>query len=298
MPRNPPRPPRPSRPQRTDLDLADEDDLALASPPSDLNLEDIDEPTVAADVDDDELRAGRTRAVCVLRSMTMSPSVSPIRSCSAKPSSATPGRPPSTIIGKADLDLGSDLDLSLDDKGGSDMNLAPRLRHSFRRAGDDLALEMEPAEPSGEFEGLPEVDIDLEAESSRILAPEEAAKVKGARRSRRRSGERPGARAHRQRSRAAAPRISTSAASRPVGIGPASPDSRRWSWTMTTIRCSAKAATSRSPARAAASTSSRRPTADSPLTKWRSTWPAPRRLVRRSTWATLAMQAVSGLDLS
>ena len=36
-----------------DLDLADEDEDALASPPSDFSLDDVDEPTVAA-LDDDE----------------------------------------------------------------------------------------------------------------------------------------------------------------------------------------------------------------------------------------------------
>ncbi len=54
--------------------------------------------------------------------------------------------------------------------------------------------------PSGDFEGLEELEVDLEAESSRILSPEDMAKVQ------RRRGcgqggrdQRPGARTHRQR---------------------------------------------------------------------------------------------------
>lgn len=165
-----------------DLDLADEGDLALASPPSDLNLEDIDEPTVAADIDDesvaeledleepsDVLSLDDEESISLTDSILLSESELGI----------TSKRPPSTIIGKADLDLGSDLDLGLEDKG-SDLKMAPGSDILSAAPGDDLALEMEPPSPSGEFEGLPEVDIDLEAESSRILAPEETAKVKGA----------------------------------------------------------------------------------------------------------------------
>jgi excisionase family DNA binding protein len=156
-----------------DLDLADEDE-ALASPPSDLNLEDIDEPTVAADADDEPAD--------VLSLDDDSISLSDSILLSEAEIGPASNRPPSTIIGKAELDLGSDLDLSLSDKdeAGSDMKLAPGSDILSAASGDDLALEIEPPSPSGEFEGLPEVDIDLEAESSRILAPEDLAKAKGA----------------------------------------------------------------------------------------------------------------------
>ncbi len=157
-----------------DLDLAD-DDEALASPASDLNLDDIDEPTVAADADDepaDVLSLDDDEVISLSDSILLSEAEI----------GAASNRPPSTIIGKAELDLSSDLDLSLGDKdeGGSDMKLAPGSDILSAAPGDDLALEMEPPSPSGEFEDLPEVDIDLEAESSRILAPEDVAKAQGA----------------------------------------------------------------------------------------------------------------------
>jgi hypothetical protein len=89
------------------------------------------------------------------------------------------GRPPSTIIGKAELDLDADLDLSPAEPAAgpaSDVKLAAD--SDILGADDDLGLDL--SDPSGDFEGLPEVDIDLEAESSRILAPEDVAKVKSA----------------------------------------------------------------------------------------------------------------------
>jgi hypothetical protein len=159
-----------------DLGLADEDEeAALASPPSDLNLEEVDEPTVAADADEepsDVLSLDDEESISLSDSILLSEAEL----------GATSKRPPSTIIGKADLDLGSDLDLiSADDEEGSDMKLAPGSDILSAAPGDaDLALEMEPPSPSGEFEGLPEVDIDLEAESSRILAPEDIAKAQKA----------------------------------------------------------------------------------------------------------------------
>src|SRR6185312_643256 len=44
--------------------------------------------------------------------------------------------------------------------------------------GDDLGLDL--PSPSGNFEGLEELEVDLEAESSRILAPEDVAKAQAA----------------------------------------------------------------------------------------------------------------------
>lgn len=158
-----------------DLDLADEEE-ELASPPSDLNLDDIDEPTVAADADDEELAD-------VLSLDDDDPiSLSDSILLSEAEIGSVSKRPPSTIIGKADLDFGSDLDLALSEKdeGGSDLKSAPGSDILSAAPGDDLALEMEPPSPSGEFEDLPELDIDLEAESSRILSPEDLAKAKGA----------------------------------------------------------------------------------------------------------------------
>jgi hypothetical protein len=79
------------------------------------------------------------------------------------------------------LDLSSDLDLiTEDDERASDVKLAPGSDILSAAAGEDLALEMEPPSPSGSFEGLDELEVDLEAESSRILAPDDLAKAKGA----------------------------------------------------------------------------------------------------------------------
>lgn len=166
-----------------DLDLADDDETELASPPSDLNLEDIDEPTVAADADD-ELTVDADEEPSDVLSLDDDETISLSDSILLSESELgiTSKRPPSTIIGKAELDLGSDLDLALsdDDKPGSDLKMAPGSDILSAAPGDDLELEMELPSPSGEFEGLPEIDIDLEAESSRILAPEDVAKAKGA----------------------------------------------------------------------------------------------------------------------
>jgi excisionase family DNA binding protein len=166
-----------------ELDLAD--DEAPASPPSDLNLEEVDEPTVAADVEDEASPAGeKVEEPSDVLALDDDEDISLADSIllSEAELGAASNRPPSTIIGKADLDLNSDLDLALGDSdmAGSDVKLAPGSDILSAGSGEDLALEIEPPSPSGEFEGLPEVDIDLEAESSRILAPEDVAKAKGA----------------------------------------------------------------------------------------------------------------------
>jgi excisionase family DNA binding protein len=151
-----------------DLDLAEDEG---SGPPSDISLEDVDEPTVAG-LDDDDSDA-----------LAIDLDESPINlSDSILLSEAelgeSPGRPPSTIIGKGDLDLDADLDLSPAPSGAgsaSDVKLAPP--SDIIPAGDD-ALEL--PSPSGEFAGLQEVEVDLEAESSRIMAPDDVAKAKGA----------------------------------------------------------------------------------------------------------------------
>lgn len=84
------------------------------------------------------------------------------------------GRPPSTIIGKVELDRESDLELapSSSGRGGkSDVRLA-------EPSDDVLASDVlgsgvldVGSSPSAKFEDLAELEIDLEAESSRILAP-------------------------------------------------------------------------------------------------------------------------------
>jgi len=64
------------------------------------------------------------------------------------------------------------------DKGAgptSDVRLAG---DSGMLGGDDLGLDL--PSPSGNFEDLEELEVDLEAESSRILAPDDVAKAQAA----------------------------------------------------------------------------------------------------------------------
>ncbi len=82
-------------------------------------------------------------------------------------------RPPSTIIGKAELGLDKeddDSDLKLKESSVSDVRLADEVD-----AGDiELASISDSGSDSG-FENLDELELDLEAESSRVLAPEDIA---------------------------------------------------------------------------------------------------------------------------
>jgi excisionase family DNA binding protein len=153
-----------------DLELAD-DEPAEAPMASDISLDDVDEPTVAG-IDEggssDALALDPDDAIDVYSDSIL---------LSEAELGDTGGRPPSTIIGKAELDLDADLDLSPSSSAAgpaSDVSLAPA--SDIIGGDEDLGLDL--TSPSGDFEGLPEVDIDLEAESSRILSPEDVAKVK------------------------------------------------------------------------------------------------------------------------
>jgi excisionase family DNA binding protein len=144
-----------------DLDVADE---ASAGPASDISLEEVDEPTVAGVEDESDALAIDLDD----ESISLSDSIL----LSEAELGTSPGRPPSTIIGRGELDLDADLDLSPAEKSSgppSDVTLG---------ADSDLGLEL--PSPSGDFAGLEEVEVDLEAESSRILSPEETAKARGA----------------------------------------------------------------------------------------------------------------------
>lgn len=91
---------------------------------------------------------------------------------------------PSTIIGKSELaSEEADLELSLDDDEGSDVSLASGAGASdvlsSGIAGSGVLDEL--TESSGglsAFEDLEELEIDLSAESSRILSPEDVEKVR------------------------------------------------------------------------------------------------------------------------
>ncbi len=152
-----------------DLELADEEEAQSVDPmASDVSLQDVDEPTVAG-IDE----GGSSDALAIEAEEPSDISDSILLSETELGESTS--RPPSTIIGKAELD--ADLDLSPVDEGpASDVKLAPP--SDILPAGDDDEDALDLPSPSGDFAGLEEVEVDLEAESSRILSPEDVEKVK------------------------------------------------------------------------------------------------------------------------
>jgi excisionase family DNA binding protein len=169
-------------PDASDLALDLDDDFAEAgaaaggeqasSRASDLNLDEIDEPTVAG-VEDDESDA----LAIDLDDDAISLSDSILLNEADLGTSS--GRPPSTIIGRAELDADADLDLSPVEKAQSptsDVKLAPG-SDVLPSGSEDFANL---PSPSGDFAGLDELEVDLEAESSRILSPEDVAKARSA----------------------------------------------------------------------------------------------------------------------
>ncbi len=88
----------------------------------------------------------------------------------------SPDRPASTIIGKVDLDLGADLELTDEESNAleSDVRLAD-LDDLGSDAGATGELPPMSGGPTVNFDDLEELELDLEAESSRILKPEDVA---------------------------------------------------------------------------------------------------------------------------
>jgi excisionase family DNA binding protein len=156
-----------------DSDLSLDHEEMVAGPASDLSLDEVDEPTVAG-IDDegsDVLSLDQDEAIDINTDSIL---------LSEAELGESLGRPPSTIIGKADLDLDADLDLSPLDKGGgpaSDVKLA---NESDLLAPSEIDIGLDMPSPSGNFEGLEELEVDLEAQSSRILAPDDVAKAQAA----------------------------------------------------------------------------------------------------------------------
>ncbi len=156
-----------------DLALADDDESA-PGPASDLSLDEVDEPTVAGldEGSDDALALDDDQEIDISKDSIL---------LSEAELGGPVGRPPSTIIGKSELDLDADLDLSPIDAGKhgpmSDVKLAAE-SEILPAADDDLLLDL--PSPSGSFEGLAEVDVDLETESSRIMSPDDVAKAQSA----------------------------------------------------------------------------------------------------------------------
>ncbi len=154
-----------------DLDLTD--DELLPGPASDLNLDDIDEPTVPANL---EAEIDSESIDLDSDSIDLSDSILLSEAEIGSPS----GRPPSTIIGKMELDPDGDLGIYSPPKAKSDSGAA-KVKPPSDIIEDELeALDMDPPGPSADFEGLEELEVDLEAESSRILSPEDLAQAKNA----------------------------------------------------------------------------------------------------------------------
>lgn len=130
---------------------------------SDIGLEDLDEPTVPADLADDE-------AESVLLSETEF--------------GDSEDRPPSTIIGKVDLDPTSDLELVLEteEESGtedvpSDVRLAPADADVLSSDGGSQVADSGPEGSKSAFSDIEELELDLESESSRVLSGRTAADV-------------------------------------------------------------------------------------------------------------------------
>jgi excisionase family DNA binding protein len=154
-----------------DSDLNLDNEELVAGPASDLSLEEVDEPTVAG-IDEE----GSDDALALDAGDSIDINTDSILLSEAELGESPP-RPPSTIIGKAELDMDADLDLSPLDKGAtaSDVKLADS--DLLPGSGmEDIGLDL--SDPSGDFSGLEELEVDLEAESSRIMSPEDVEKAK------------------------------------------------------------------------------------------------------------------------
>jgi excisionase family DNA binding protein len=159
-----------------DLDLGLDESSPIAAP-SDLSLEDLDEPTVPVEGtgDDDDVN------------LSLGDDLSDISDSillSETELGESTDRPPSTIIGKAEMSADLDLNLAPSDSDApatSAAKPAPAGKGGKSKTPPiDAALDVEPPSLTDNFGDLEELEIDLEAESSRILAPEDVAKAKQA----------------------------------------------------------------------------------------------------------------------
>jgi excisionase family DNA binding protein len=155
------------------LDLGDEEP-AVGAGMSDISLDDVDDATVPVDpaTDSDEMLLDDNDDID-----DMSDSIL----LSEAELGESTDRPPSTIIGKAEMAAELDLDLGgKNDPSTSDVKLAPSTSNVFSPPEVEDVLDIEPPSLSDNFGDLEELEIDLEAESSRILAPEDVAKAQQA----------------------------------------------------------------------------------------------------------------------
>ena len=161
------------------LDLGNSDlegDESPASPASDIGLEDLDDPTVPVEgtAEGDVLSLEGEEIDDMSDSILLS----------ENELGESTDRPPSTIIGKAEMAADLDLDLEPSDRDSvsmSDVRLAePSTSNVFVPGAHDSGLDIEPPSLSDNFGDLEELEIDLEAESSRILSPEDVNKAQQA----------------------------------------------------------------------------------------------------------------------
>ncbi|MEM1303461.1 MAG: helix-turn-helix domain-containing protein [Planctomycetota bacterium] len=167
----------------SDLDLSGELSVADESAPdSDPELLAVDEPTVPADEDvpAEESSAESTPSDTGDDLLVEDVDEEEDDAESILLTDASVGgssdRPPSTIIGKNELAAGDDdLELAPSGSGGpqSDVKLVADDE-------DDLVLGDASSGAAAQFEGLEELEIDLEAESSRILEAEDLEAAKAA----------------------------------------------------------------------------------------------------------------------
>lgn len=178
-----------------DLDIADDvgESIELAEEPepaasgtSDAELAALEEPTVSAEEGDDSLGLTDDEGSdLVLDSGDAGDDAESILLSEAELGD-TPDRPPSTIIGRSELAVDDDdLDLSpADDDAAAAVSDVILAEASGVLSPEDVGgSEVIPGggqPPSGKFEDLEELEIDLEAESSRILEAEDVAAAKAA----------------------------------------------------------------------------------------------------------------------
>jgi excisionase family DNA binding protein len=158
------------------LDLGDDEPLSNPAA-SDVSLDDLDEPTVPID--------GTSEGdVLALDGGDEIDEFSDSILLSETELGESTDRPPSTIIGKAEMAADLDLELSAsgsDASSKSDVRLAePSTSNVFSPSSRDAVLDTEPPSLSDNFGDLDELEIDLEAESSRILSPEDLTKAQQA----------------------------------------------------------------------------------------------------------------------
>lgn len=184
----------PEPPPPSDIDLAVEEDLELDLADSDPELTQATAPAIEPsdlefrDSDLDDTVTAETSDVALNQPEEPSDQSDSILLSEEELGESSTG-PASTIIGRSELELeDADLDLPSEEvsyDGGSDVRLASagasNVLSSAAADSDDVLddIEDEPSHASA-FENLDELEIDLAAESSRILSPEDVEKVKTA----------------------------------------------------------------------------------------------------------------------